>query len=66
MNDEPMKLIRGSGNVFADMGQANADAHQLKALLAAEIIKALDADGLSVRKTHARAGLDEALTSLHD
>ena len=57
MNDELMELIRGSGNVFADMRQGNADAHQIKALLAAEIIKALDADGLSVRKAHARTGI---------
>src|SRR5512135_147532 len=60
MNDEPMELVRGSGNVFADMGQANADAHQLKALLAAEIIKELDADGLSVRKAHGRTGVAAA------
>ena len=60
MNDEPMDLIRGSGNLFADMRQGNADAHQIKALLAAEIIKALDADGLSVRKAHARTGIAAA------
>jgi hypothetical protein len=41
-------LARGSGNVFRDLGRENADVKQLKALLAAEIIKALDRDELSV------------------
>ena len=42
MNDEPLELIHGSGNVFADFGYPNADVEQLKALLAAEIIGVLD------------------------
>lgn len=45
-NDE---LVRGSGNVFADFGYANAEAEQLKATLAAQIIRVLDARGLTVR-----------------
>jgi predicted XRE-type DNA-binding protein len=60
MNDEPMELIRGSGNVFADFGRRNADAEQLKAILAAEIIKTLDAQALSVRKAHTRTGIAAA------
>ena len=60
MNDEPMELVRGSGNVFADFGRANADVHQLKALLAAEIIKTLDAEALSVRKAQSRSGVPAA------
>jgi predicted XRE-type DNA-binding protein len=46
---ERIKLIHGSGNVFRDSGHANADLEQLKAILAAEIIKALDHQGLTVR-----------------
>lgn len=57
MNDEPMELIHGSGNVFADFGRKSADAEQLKAILAAEIIKTLDAHALSVRKAQARTGI---------
>jgi len=44
MKNEPLKLIRGSGNVYLDLGQDDADVKQLKALLAAEIIKTLDRD----------------------
>lgn len=60
MNEEAVKLVRGSGNVFADPGQAQADARQFKALLAAEIIAALNAGGLSVRKAQARTGIAAA------
>jgi hypothetical protein len=41
MKDEKLELVRGSGNIFRDVGSENADLEQLKALLAAEIIKAL-------------------------
>ena len=60
MNEEAMELVRGSGNVFADHGQTQADVRQLKALLAAEIIEALNAGGLSVRKAQARTGIAAA------
>jgi predicted XRE-type DNA-binding protein len=46
---ERLKIIHGSGNVFRDLGYRNADLEQLKALLAAEIIKVLDRQGLTVR-----------------
>jgi predicted XRE-type DNA-binding protein len=46
---ERIKMIHGSGNVFRDFGHANADLEQLKALLASEIIKTLDREGLTVR-----------------
>jgi hypothetical protein len=45
-------VTRGSGNVFRDLGLANADVAQFKAILAAEIIKVLDREGLSVRGAH--------------
>ena len=50
MNDEPLELVRGSGNVFADFGYPNADVEQVKALLAAQIIGVLDDSALTVRK----------------
>jgi len=53
-------LLRGSGNVFRDLGHENADAEQFKAILAAEIIKALDRDRLTVRAAHARTGIAAA------
>ncbi len=60
MNDEPLELIRGSGNVFADFGYPNADAEQLKALLAAEIIGVLDDRALTVRKAEDLTGIAAA------
>jgi predicted XRE-type DNA-binding protein len=46
---EKIELVRGSGNVFRDFGRANAEAEQLKATLAAQIIRVLDARELTVR-----------------
>jgi predicted XRE-type DNA-binding protein len=60
MKSEKLKVVRGSGNVFRDLGHENADAQQFKAILAAEIIKALDRDGLSVRAAHSRTGIAAA------
>lgn len=45
MSAEKLELVRGSGNVFRDLGRENADIEQVKALLAAEIIKAWIATG---------------------
>jgi predicted XRE-type DNA-binding protein len=60
MKSEKLELVRGSGNVFRDLGQKNADADQFKAILASEIIKALDREGLSVRSAHGRTGIAAA------
>ena len=60
MKREIVELVRGSGNVFRDFGRENADVEQLKALLAAEIIKALDREALTVRAAHARTGFAAA------
>lgn len=60
MKNEKLEVIRGSGNVFRDLGYKNADIEQLKALLAAEIIRSLDREGLSVRAAHSRTGIAAA------
>jgi len=60
MKSEKLEVVRGSGNVFRDLGHENADAQQFKAILAAEIIKTLDRDGLSVRVAHRRTGIAAA------
>jgi predicted XRE-type DNA-binding protein len=60
MNDEPLELIRGSGNLFADCGYPNADAEHLKALLAAQIIGVLDDKTLTVRKAEELTGIAAA------
>ncbi len=55
-----LETVRGRGNVFRDVGHENADAEQFKAILAAEIIKVLDRDGLTVRAAHGRTGIAAA------
>ena len=60
MKSEPIEVIQGSGNVLRDRGQADADVQQFKALLAAEIIKVLDRDGLTVRAAYERTGIAAA------
>lgn len=58
MKKEQLELIRGSGNIYRDFDVADADIRQLKAILAAEIIKKLDRDELSVRKAQSLTGID--------
>jgi predicted XRE-type DNA-binding protein len=60
VKDEKLEVVRGRGNVFRDLGRNNADAEQFKALLAAEIIKALDLERLTVRAAHGRTGIAAA------
>ena len=60
MKRERLDTVRGSGNVFRDLGYKNADAEQFKAMLAAEIIKALDRERLTVRAAHSRSGIAAA------
>ncbi len=51
-----LEIIKGSGNIFADFGHPDAELLQLKALLAAQIIKALNEMGLTVRKAESLTG----------
>ena len=60
MKTEKLDVVRGSGNVFRDLGHKSADVEQFKAILAAEIIKALDRERLSVRAAHDRTGIAAA------
>ena len=50
MNDEDVELVEGSGNVFRDFGDPEADLKQAKAVLAARLIAVLDERGLGVRE----------------
>jgi predicted XRE-type DNA-binding protein len=59
MNDD-MDIIRGSGNVFRDLGHPDADREQLRALLAAKIIGVLDDRKLTVRAAHEATGVAAA------
>ena len=59
MNDN-FELIRGSGNVFHDFGRANAGLEQVRAILAAEIVRTLDARGLSTREAERLTGVSHS------
>ena len=48
---------RGSGHVDRDFHVPDADVRQLKAILAAAIMKSLDRKGLSVRKAQRLTGV---------
>ncbi|KPF91184.1 XRE family transcriptional regulator [Novosphingobium sp. AAP83] len=58
--DDDFELIRGCGNVFADFDAPDANLRQLRAVLAAEIVKALDNEGLTVGDAEARTGIAAA------
>jgi predicted XRE-type DNA-binding protein len=58
--DDDFELVRGSGNVFADFDAADASLRQFRAILAAEIVKTLDAEGLTVRDAEAHTGIAAA------
>jgi predicted XRE-type DNA-binding protein len=55
---DDMELVHGSGNLFRDLGRPNPEARQLKAILAAQVLKVLDDHGLSTRKAQELTGID--------
>jgi hypothetical protein len=57
---EDIELVRGSGNVFWDFGIQNADAEQLRTILAAQIICALDERNMTVRQAESLTGIAAA------
>lgn len=57
---EKLETARGSGNVFRDLGRPDADIRQAKALLAAQIVRILGEEELSVRKAGKRTGIGYA------
>lgn len=60
MNDEPIEIVRGTDNIFRDFDMEYPDRRLLQARLAGEIIKALDADKLTVRAAEALTGVAAA------
>lgn len=57
MKSEAIELVRSSSsNVFRDLDHAGPDVEQLKAILAAEIIKMLNRKQRTVRADHAQTG----------
>jgi predicted XRE-type DNA-binding protein len=60
MSKGKLDVVRGSGNIFRDFGDADADLEQLRAILAARIVGVLDDQGLSVRKAGEITGIAAA------
>jgi len=60
MSSDELEMVRGSGNVFHDLGLPNPDVEQVKAILAAKIIGILDERSLSVRRAHDATGFAAA------
>ena len=60
MSEKDIELAHGSGNVFRDLGDPQADLKQAKAVLAAQIIAVLDDRGLAVRKAASLTGFAAA------
>ena len=60
MIEKDIELVHGSGNVFRDFGDAEADLKQAKAVLAARIIAVLDDRGLAVREAAGLTGFAAA------
>jgi predicted XRE-type DNA-binding protein len=54
---EKLEIVRGSGNVFRDFGDPNADLEQARAIMAAKIIGVLDTRKLSVRAAESLTGV---------
>lgn len=55
-----LEVTRGTGNVFSDFGHPDAEGAQLKATLAAQIIKVLDMRRLTVRAAKEVTGVAAA------
>ncbi len=60
MSESALELVEGTGNVFRDLCDPEADLKHAKAILAARIIMTLDERGLSVRKAATLTGFAAA------
>ena len=58
--EDDFEIVRGSGNIFRDIGEPDADVKQAKAFLAARIIGILDDRKLSTRQAGKAAGVDQS------
>ncbi len=60
IDNNDFELVRGSGNVFRDLGLPDTELEQLRAILAARIVKALDDRKLTVRAAQELTGFAAA------
>lgn len=54
--DDDFEMVRGSENIFEDIGHPNPEVMALKGWLAAEIIRVLDEEQLTVSKAEQLTG----------
>lgn len=59
-----VKIERGSGNVFADLGFADADERLAKANLAHRICTVVEREGLTQTQAAKRMGIDQPKVSM--
>ena len=59
MASNETKITEGSGNVFADLGFANADEHLLKAQLVSELQSIIDDEGITQTKAARILGISQ-------
>lgn len=60
MKDNDMELVRGSGNVYRDLGRLNAGLEQARATIAAKIIDILDDLKLTTREAERLTGVSHS------
>lgn len=60
---EPIRVRRGSGNVFADLGLPNPEARLAKATLAHAIAMAIEERGLTQKEGASLMGIDQPKVS---
>ena len=60
MKGEKLEFFGGSGNIYRDFGMPDADREQLRAVLAAHVIKILNRRRLTVRAAQAKTGIAAA------
>ena len=60
MKNDTEELVRGSGNVYRDLGRPNANLEQARAITAAKIIRILDERELSTRDAEKLTGVSHS------
>jgi predicted XRE-type DNA-binding protein len=60
MKKNDLELVRGSGNVYRDLGRPNAGLEQARAITAAKIIRVLDGRKLSTRDAEKLTGVSHS------
>lgn len=60
MSNDENEWVKGSGNVFADFGDPDAETKLIKSTLAAGIINIMDEKGIGAREAERQTGISAA------